>query len=272
MKKNRSLYKILGVLISISMLFSLAPSVVAVEALEAAENALSEISENISAQAESYNSTAITVTEPSQDSDGYYLIGTAGELYWFAEYVNAGNSQVNAKLTADIVVNENLLESITYDDEGNVTNDGSFVAWTPIGTRVSSSENSPFSGEFDGQDYEISGLFYNNVTDGSYIGLFGYTLSAIIKNIGLVDSYIAAMQYVGGICGFLKDTSDATGEISGCYNNSRVKGKYTVAGICSYAGSYTVISNCYNEGEITGLSEIYDEGEETLLIAGGMAG
>ena len=272
MKKNRSLYKILGVLISISMLFSLAPSVVAVEALEAAENALSEISENISAQAESYNSTAITVTEPSQDSDGYYLIGTAGELYWFAEYVNAGNSQVNAKLTADIVVNGNLLESITYDDEGNVTNGDSFNLWNPIGYRVSSSEGVAFSGVFDGRGYEISGLYYNNVTDGSYIGLFGNALSATIKNIGLVDSYIAAMQYVGGICGYLKDTSDAPGEISGCYNTSSIKGAMTVAGICSYAGSYTVISNCYNEGEITGFSTTYNYDENTVLTLGGAVG
>ncbi len=272
MKKNRSLYKLLGVLISISMLFSLAPSVVAVEALEAAENALSEISENISAQAESYNSTAITVTEPSQDSDGYYLIGTAGELYWFAEYVNAGNSQVNAKLTADIVVNENLLESLTYDDEGNVTNGDSFNLWNPIGYRVSSSEGVAFSGVFDGQGYEISGLYYNNVTDGSYIGLFGNALSATIKNIGLVDSYIAAMQYVGGICGYFKDTSDAPGEISGCYNTSSIKGAINVAGICSYAGSYTVIRNCYNEGEITGFSITYNYDENTVLTLGGAAG
>ncbi len=262
MKKNRSLYKILGVLISISMLFSLAPSVVAVEALEAAENALSEISENISAQAESYNSTAITVTEPSQDSDGYYLIGTAGELYWFAEYVNAGNSQVNAKLTADIVVNENLVERLTFDSSGYVSNDDEFIYWTPV---------AEYSGIFDGQEHTISGLFY--IWSFSGIGVFVGADSATIKNLGVIDTYFhGGDDSVGGICSSGENVtitdcySDATlfhegyyvagicgslygGEISNCYNTGSIEGYYGMAGIVGYAADAS-INNCYNSGNI----------------------
>ena len=69
----------------------------------------------------------ITPTAPSQDGDGNYLIGTAAELYGFAEIVNGGNATANAKLTADITVNENVL------DANGEANTGDFVQWTPIG-------------------------------------------------------------------------------------------------------------------------------------------
>lgn len=45
----------------------------------------------------------------SQDSDGYYTIATADVLYAFAEMVNAGNTAINGRLTADIVVNEGTM-------------------------------------------------------------------------------------------------------------------------------------------------------------------
>ena len=70
--------------------------------------------------------TTITPTTPLQDGDGYYLIGTAAELYGFAELVNNGNKTANAKLTADIVVNENVL------DANGEANTGDFVQWTPF--------------------------------------------------------------------------------------------------------------------------------------------
>ena len=42
--------------------------------------------------------------------DNIYEISNAGQLYWFAEHVNAGNNAANAILTADIVVNQNVLK------------------------------------------------------------------------------------------------------------------------------------------------------------------
>ena len=34
--------------------------------------------------------------------NGYYQIGDADDLLWFANYVNSGHSSINGKLTADI--------------------------------------------------------------------------------------------------------------------------------------------------------------------------
>ena len=69
--------------------------------------------------------------------DAVYEISNAGQLYWFAGLVNgtlsgvAQNKSANAVLTADIVVNANVLKS-----DGTL-NDGTFKEWTPIATSSS---------------------------------------------------------------------------------------------------------------------------------------
>lgn len=77
----------------------------------------------------------------SQDADGYYLISTADDLYAFAELVEGGETSANGKLTANIVVNKNVLKA-----DGTLNGDGSsFRAWTPIGN-----SSNPYIGTFDG--------------------------------------------------------------------------------------------------------------------------
>ena len=64
-----------------------------------------------------------------QNANGYYEIGNAGQLYWFAALVKGGETSANAVLTDDITVNENVLNT-----DGSLNGDGSnFRAWTPIG-------------------------------------------------------------------------------------------------------------------------------------------
>ena len=69
-----------------------------------------------------------------------YEIANAGQLYWFAGVVNGDknvckggveqNTGVNAILTADITINQNVL---TADGQLNETDKSSFLKWTPIG-------------------------------------------------------------------------------------------------------------------------------------------
>ena len=60
--------------------------------------------------------TGASVTLRDADGDGYYDIGTADELYAFAAAVNGGNTSIKGELTADIIVNQNVL---TEDSELN---------------------------------------------------------------------------------------------------------------------------------------------------------
>ena len=88
--------------------------------------------------------TAITPKTPAGSGTAVdpYRIGTAAELYGFAEIVN-GDKDAHAILTADITVNENVLS-----DYGQATGNG-FVVWDPINL---------YEGVFDGRGHTISGL------------------------------------------------------------------------------------------------------------------
>lgn len=47
----------------------------------------------------------VTVTDknkPAVAEDGYYEISTGAQLKWFADEVNTGNAEMNARLTGDV--------------------------------------------------------------------------------------------------------------------------------------------------------------------------
>lgn len=172
--------------------------------------------------------------------DAVYEISNAGQLYWFAGLVNgtlsgvAQNKSANAVLTADIVVNANVLKS-----DGTL-NEGTFKEWTPIATSAS-----PYTGIFDGQNHTISGLYFNQ--ENSYdVGLFGRN-NGKIANAGILDSYFYGTSKVGGMCG-----NNYTGSITNCYNTGNVSGSSGFVGGVSginYTGS---ITDCYNIGSVSG--------------------
>ena len=140
------------------------------------------------------------------------------------------NTAANAVLTADIVINENVL-----DAEGNLTEStDNLLVWSPIGLDY----DVKFSGSFDGQGHIVKGIYINTVN--SRQGLFGYN-GGTIKNVGVTNSYIKGRYYVGGVCGY----NDYYGSISNCYNFGAVSGTGTVGGVCGY-NYYGSISNCYN--------------------------
>ena len=67
---------------------------------------------------------------------------------------------------------------------GDLNGNGSdFRVWTPIGYEVSSADREYFEGLFDGNNYTISGLYYNG--SAMLVGLFGYGYGATIRNVGI---------------------------------------------------------------------------------------
>ena len=162
-----------------------------------------------------------------------YELSTPAHLYWFANQINTTQQDISAVLTADITVNQNVLNT-----SGGL-NSGSFEAWTPIGT-----VDHNFRGKFDGQGHTISGLYLNDsATDN--VGLFGIVESpASIYRVGVVDSYFAGGQNVGGLCG--KALSDV--RIESCYTTATVSGTSNVGTFCGYSSAN--INNCYSAGRI----------------------
>ena len=194
---------------------------------------------------EVYQPADLTTDKYDMDGDGskdaVYEISNAGQLYWFAGLVNGTlsgetqNASANAVLTADIVVNKNVLKS-----DGTV-NEGTFKEWTPIATSAS-----PYTGIFDGQNHTISGLYFNQ-EDSYDVGLFGRN-NGKIANAGILDSYFYGTSKVGGVCG-----NNYTGTITNCYNTGSVSGLGTLGGVSGYNDTGN-ITNCYNTGNVSGSS------------------
>lgn len=192
--------------------------------------------------------------------DTVYEISNAGQLYWFAGLVNGTldgveqNTLANAILTANITVNENLLDSLQYDTEGNVSNGSDFITWTPIADWMGN-RTTQYSGTFDGNNKTVSGLYFNG--DSTCIGLFGSSESdGNIKNVGVVDSYFKGNDHVGGVCG------NNAGTITNCYNAGNltaIESSATVGGICGYNNGGTV-TNCYNTGTVTATGSVASVG------------
>ena len=172
------------------------------------------------------------------NSNNAYEIGNAGQLYWFADKVNKESYKyvnANAVLTADIVVNKNVL------NDGELTKDVDGLRdWTPI---------QQYSGTFDGAQHTISGIYCVSDTIEE-AGIFQNTIdNAIVENIGVLDSYYCLKKgyNVGGIVGF------NSGIIRNCYNEGMVSSLYNndnyLGGICGMNGGGT-ITGCYNKGKV----------------------
>ena len=187
--------------------------------------------------------------EPAtSNAEGCYEIGNAGQLYWFAGLVNgtltngtAQNTSANAVLTANITVNENVLT-----EDGTLGGDGSnFKVWTPIGYWKSGSDYVYYTGTFDGKEYAVSGLYFNDssAVNVSLFGLVGE--SGSVQNLGMVDFYFCGEEIVGGVAG------ENRGTVTNCHTVGTVTGSWNVGGLVgsNFHGS---MQNCYNTGSVSG--------------------
>lgn len=208
---------------------------------------------------------------------GGWQIGTEDELYWFAKFVNGevnlndGTEYTqNAVLTADIKVNEKVLE-----ENGNpIENVETLTKWIPIGLyRTSSSGHidKPFKGTFDGQNHTISGLYaikevYNEEYLKDNIGLFGKN-EGTIKNVKVYDSLFWDASNIGAICGM-----NSSGTIENCHTEFTLStGSYSVGGICgnNYGG---VIKNCSNAAWVGRFDADSNHGGVSIDELGGICG
>jgi hypothetical protein len=119
--------------------------------------------------------------------------------------------------------------------------------WVPIGA------SSQFKGEFDGQGFEISGLWIDRPTE-DYQGLFGWIIDSYIKDLGVNISIkeINGKNFVGGLVGrFASMNATYFGDFSNCYVTGNVNGVNSVGGLVGDCG-IADITNCYATGNVTG--------------------
>ena len=172
-----------------------------------------------------YAATSITPVAPKL-SNGCYQIGTAAELYGFASIVNgsdgmAQNMAACGKLTANIVVNKNVIANDTLNGDGSA-----FITWTPM---------KKFSGTLDGQYHTISGLYMSGDEDAALILSVKPPKdedTVTVKNLGIEDSYFFSRRSASGVIGNI-DTGTVV--ISNVYSVAFVRGYYGSTGLVGNA-------------------------------------
>ena len=160
-----------------------------------------------------------------------YIIGNNDGWNLFSTIVNSGTNNYSGKfvkLTADI----------------GITN--------PVGSRVSDSDNKPFSGTFLGDGHTITATLDN---DGRQcLAPFRYIKDATIRDLTVAGTITTNQRYSSGLVGF----ADGTNLIEGC----KVTVTLSISG--SYAGGFvghglsstTTIRNCVCAGSFDG--KVYD--------------
>ncbi|MCC5941274.1 MAG: hypothetical protein JJU37_07000 [Balneolaceae bacterium] len=159
-----------------------------------------------------------------------FQVSTAEQLQTISEFLSSHFIQVN------------------HIDAGSTSGWNGRSGFSPIG-----SSSNPFTGTFNGNGFEISGLTIDR--DGDvHVGMFGVTGSAQIMNIGLVSVNITGEDNVGGLAGI------NNGQISNSYVTGNVTGDKSVGGLVGI-----------NNGQITGShSEATVTGDDDYI--GGLVG
>jgi len=152
---------------------------------------------------------------------------------------------------------------------------GKFV---PIGINTN-----PYTGMFSGNSKRIAGMRISGA-GADYIGLFGYTSGAVIKDCTLVNGNITGRYRVGGAVGYQSGGTVgavyhtgtvtaangpvggivgwSTGMIIDCVNTGEVSGNSHTGGIVGMSERGTV-KKCLNTGKISGIQNAVEESSET---------
>ena len=176
-------------------------------------------------------STLMTFAQFSGSGSGTqsdpYLIFNPIQLNQLRNFLDQSN--VYFKLMSDI------------DLTGFLEDENPNQGWQPIGSSISS----PFRGVLDGNNKTISGLWINR--NASYIGLFGYTFRATIKNLKIEAQTVSGKTKVGGLCGY-----NHSSNITNCSFTGKVQGDSIVGGLFGACFGKVTLSYLSGEVEVNG--------------------
>ena len=187
--------------------------------------------------------TDITTTPPPI-VDGVYQLSTPEELQAFSYIVNGMVGYTKNAAAKAVLLND-------IDMTGQTT-------WLPIG-----SNNTPFTGTFDGQGHSIKNIVIK--TNKSYSGLFGKAQGATIKNFSVSGTLaVAEGSSEHGTVGYAYATaiSDVHSALNITTSKANADTKH-IGGIAGTIASGTNINRCSYSGTLT------DAGTNTV---GGIVG
>lgn len=223
------------------------------------------------------NCGAISDTYCEKDAEGFYLLNNEVDACWFSEFVTAGNTTVNARLTSDL----------DFESEDFLASGYFFMG---IGDR-----DHGFKGIFDGSFHTISNLvidrpgedwigFINFLNGGATVrnlrgdatcsfsghgnaGLIGGSTESgdiYLENLGFEGDVTCERAGAGGILG-CNTGSMAIIHMTNCYSTGTITGLDTGVnenGALSawLGGTGAVITNCWSTATVNG----YQNGDKYL--------
>ena len=201
-----------------------------------------------------------------------YVISTTIHLKNLSGIVNGTQIALNtivgsdggAVTADDVVATDNTYANCSFVVTANITVSSSFV-------RIAKDNSHYFKGNFNGQNYTISGLncglfgyvsggtfkdltLQGSVTGGTsnyYGSLIGYGLNITVSNVTSELTISTSSSYVGGLIGFCQNAT-----ITDCTNKGSVRGVNNVGGLVGWIGDESTsghgatISNCTNNGNV----------------------
>ena len=191
------------------------------------------------------NCNAINENYCEKDENGFYQLNNELDVCWFAEFVTAGNVEVNAKLNAD-------LDFTDYPDFAGIAD-----------------REHGFKGIFDGGFHTISNMVLD-LPDADWVGFINFLNGgATVKNLrGDNTCFINAHGNAGLIGG-----STAAGDIylenlgfEGDVSCTRA-GAGGVLGCNTGSQAIIYMTNCYSTGFISG-SEVMENGALSAWLGG----
>lgn len=201
-----------------------------------------------------------------------YVISTTIHLENLSGIVNGTQIALNTIVGSNggsVTANDVVATDITYANcyfvvTANITVSSSFA-------RIAKDNTHYFKGNFNGQNYTISGLncgLFGYVSGGTfkdltlqgsvtsntsnyYGSLIGYGLNITVSNVTSELTISTSSSYVGGLIGFCQNAT-----ITDCTNKGSVRGVNNIGGLVGWIGDESTsghgatISNCTNNGNV----------------------
>lgn len=199
------------------------------------------------------------VSEPVSDADFYACFGggdgktgskpliikTVRQLENLAVLVNCDSGSSRGKY---FKLGDNIYLNTDTADAGGWGAVPPEYEWRAIG-----GWKTPFNGSFDGGGFVVGGMYINGTdTSDRYQGLFGRVgKEGVIKNVGVVSSYVNGYCYAGGLAGWNE------GRITKCFSGANItassgdKGGGGVGGLVG-VNKGDSITDSYAVGNISG--------------------
>ena len=158
-----------------------------------------------------------------------YQIANLSQLKWITENTSQWDKDYIQIADIDASATSNW-------DDGN---GGDAEGFLPIG-----SEAHKFSGNYNGQNYTITGLYINRPST-DYVGMFGYSTDGAISNLKLENVNITGNDRVGGLIGYSSD------DVTNVHVSGSINGNDNIGGLVGFTprGDKT---NCSSNSNVTG--------------------